>query len=37
MPRYVVERSFPDGLSMPVDEDGAKARWPSSTATPPKG
>jgi Protein of unknown function (DUF4242) len=25
MPRYVVERSFPDGLSMPVDDDGAKA------------
>lgn len=25
MPRYVVERSFPDGLSMPVDDEGAKA------------
>lgn len=25
MPRYVVEREFPDGLRIPVDEMGAKA------------
>ncbi len=25
MPRYVVEREFPDGLKIPVDEAGAKA------------
>jgi hypothetical protein len=25
MPRYVVEREFPDGLQIPVDENGAKA------------
>jgi hypothetical protein len=25
MPRYVVERDFPDGLHIPVDETGAKA------------
>ena len=25
MPRYLVERSFPDGLAIPVDEQGAKA------------
>jgi hypothetical protein len=25
MPRYVVERRFPEGLAIPVDEDGAKA------------
>src|SRR5919201_5054326 len=25
MPRYLVERSFPDGLAIPVDEGGAKA------------
>jgi Protein of unknown function (DUF4242) len=24
MPRYLVERSFPEGLSIPVDEGGAK-------------
>ena len=24
MPRYLVERSFPDGLGIPVDGDGAK-------------
>ena len=24
MPRYLVERSFPDGLAIPVDENGAK-------------
>jgi hypothetical protein len=24
MPRYLVERSFPDGLAIPVDETGAK-------------
>jgi hypothetical protein len=23
MPRYLVERSFPDGLAIPVDEGGA--------------
>jgi len=23
MPRYVVERTFPDGLNIPVDADGA--------------
>lgn len=25
MPRYVVEREFPEGLRIPVDESGAKA------------
>ena len=25
MPRYLVERSFPDGLAIPIDEGGAKA------------
>ena len=25
MPRYIVERTFPDGLAIPVDEAGAKA------------
>jgi hypothetical protein len=25
MPRYLVERSFPDGLHLPVDADGARA------------
>jgi len=25
MPRYLVERQFPDGLQIPVDETGAKA------------
>jgi len=25
MPRYLVERSFPDGLALPVDDAGAKA------------
>ncbi len=25
MPRYVVERDFPDGLRIPIDETGAKA------------
>ncbi|HYW69419.1 MAG TPA: DUF4242 domain-containing protein [Pyrinomonadaceae bacterium] len=24
MPRYIVERSFPDGLRIPVDSDGAR-------------
>lgn len=24
MPRYIVEREFPDGLQIPVDEAGAK-------------
>ena len=26
MPRYVVEREFPDGLRIPIDEAGANAR-----------
>ena len=25
MPRYVVEREFPDGLQVPMDENGARA------------
>lgn len=25
MPRYLVERSFPDGLSIPMNDDGRKA------------
>ena len=25
MPRYIVEREFPDGLRIPVDETGARA------------
>ncbi|HKR75596.1 MAG TPA: DUF4242 domain-containing protein [Rhodanobacter sp.] len=25
MPRYMVERDFPDGLHIPIDEDGAQA------------
>ena len=24
MPRYLVERSFPEGLAIPVDDQGAK-------------
>ena len=24
MPRYIVERTFPDGLSIPVDDQGAE-------------
>jgi hypothetical protein len=26
MPRYVVERTFPDGLNIPVDASGAAIR-----------
>jgi Protein of unknown function (DUF4242) len=25
MPRYLIEREFPDGLQIPVDDSGAKA------------
>jgi hypothetical protein len=25
MPRYIVERDFPDGLQVPIDDTGAKA------------
>jgi hypothetical protein len=25
MPRYLVERSFPDGLAIPMDDQGARA------------
>ena len=25
MPRYIVEREFPDGLQVPIDDTGAKA------------
>jgi len=25
MPRYLVERTFPDGLDIPIDDNGAKA------------
>jgi len=25
MPRFMVERSFPDGLNIPVNDDGARA------------
>ena len=25
MPRYLIERSFPDGLSIPMNDDGKKA------------
>jgi hypothetical protein len=25
MPRYIVEREFPDGLQIPTDENGARA------------
>lgn len=25
MPRYMVERSFPDGLAIPINDDGAAA------------
>ena len=25
MPRYMIERTFPDGLHIPINEDGAKA------------
>jgi hypothetical protein len=28
MPRYLVERSFPEGLAIPVDDQGAKACQP---------
>ena len=37
MPRYLVERSFPEGLAIPVDEGGPGPARSSSTATPPKG
>ena len=26
MPRYLIERTFPDGLSLPADAQGAKVR-----------
>lgn len=26
MPRYLIERTFPDGLSLPADSQGAKVR-----------
>ncbi len=25
MPRYMVERTFPEGLAIPIDEEGARA------------
>ena len=25
MPRYIIERTFPDGLHIPIDDEGAKA------------
>ena len=34
MPRYLVERTFPDGLQIPVDAEGAGSVSGSSTATP---
>ena len=27
MPRYIVERSFPEGLKIPVTEEGAEMCW----------
>ena len=33
MPRYVVERTFPDGPRIPPEGDGADSAWRSSNAT----
>ena len=35
MPRYVVQREFPDGLNVPIDDFGARPAWQSSRATWP--
>ena len=35
MPRYVVERTFPDGLNVPVDSIGASAGDTSVKRKPP--
>jgi hypothetical protein len=29
MPRYLVERTFPDGLAIPVTAEGAQTLWRS--------
>ena len=34
MPRYLVERTFPDGLQIPVDDVGQDLSSEWSTATP---
>jgi len=34
MPRYLIERSFGDGLHIPVDETGTKACAAAPTRTP---
>jgi hypothetical protein len=34
MPRYLVQRTFPDGLRIPVDEQGAKAALQVVDTTP---
>jgi hypothetical protein len=40
MPRYMVERTFPGGLQIPVNDEGAQARrpaWAWSTRTANSG
>ena len=34
MPRYVVQRTFPEGLRIPVENGGADCAVGSSSATP---
>ena len=34
MPRYLIERSFPEGLSIPMN-DAAARPWPGSWPTTP--
>jgi hypothetical protein len=33
MPRYIVERTFPDGLNIPVAPRGLPRVWPWSSTT----
>jgi hypothetical protein len=37
MPRYLVERTFPDGLAIPIDDDGEKAVAGVVTANASRG
>ena len=37
MPRYMVERTFPDGLRIPINDDGAKACGAVVAATSKEG
>jgi hypothetical protein len=36
MPRYMVERTFPDGLALPANAEGAKACLTSSATMQPR-